>query len=170
MQRKFSLIRLGFSGFLFSLSIEMLPRTTFFHLAKTRLFFFSGNDSSCRLRGVTLPATRTQEDLLYQVANLHLETWHFGLHRGTLHMSLGVGHLANLHLGTWHYTGAPCTLSTCSLADTLHMAPFTLYLAPCIWFLAHDPRRGAPCQTEPWHLAFWSTLCRWEKEVTQELE
>ena len=91
-------------------SIEMLPRTTFFHLAKTWLFFFSGNDSSCRLRGVTLPATRTKEDLLYQVANLHLETWYFGLHRGTLHMSLGVGHLANLHLGTWHYTGAPCTL------------------------------------------------------------
>ena len=49
----------------FFLSIEMLPRTTFFHLAKTWLFFLSGNDSSCQLRGVTLPATRTQEGLLY---------------------------------------------------------------------------------------------------------
>ena len=111
----------------------MFPRTTFFHLAKTRLFFFSGNDSSCRLRGVTLPATRTQEDLLYQVANLHLETWHFGLHRGTLHMCLGVGHLANLHLalhrGTLHFVNL--LLGRHLTYGTFHFVLGTLHLVPC---------------------------------------
>ena len=146
MQRKFSLIRLGFSGFLFSHQLRCFPEQPSFTWQKPGCFSFLA---------MTLPAgyvaSHCRPPELRKTCSTRLPT-------------------CTLKPGTLVYTGAPCTLSTCSLADTLHMAPFTLYLAPCIWFLAHDPRRGAPCQTEPWHLAFWSTLHRWEKEVTQELE
>ena len=132
MQRKFSLIRLGFSGFLFSRQLRCFPEQPSFTWQKPGCFSFLAmtlpagyvashcrppelrKTCSTRLPTCTLAPGTTQGHLALNqpgpwqtpcIWHLSLCTWHLAF--GSLHMTLGVGHHSKLNLGTWH-CGLPC--------------------------------------------------------------